>query len=69
MDLPDDLIASNFRIVARPDRVLLVSPNSGAAVGATLDEAIRNARKIRDFCRYLDAQRAKEQTNDNPARN
>lgn len=56
--IPPDLV--EFAVTQRGGRFILRSQNSGVVVGATLDEAIREARKIRNFCRYMDRKRAEE---------
>lgn len=56
---PRDIRKSRLDYAAR-GRWILRSQNSGVAVGVTWEEAVREARKIRDFCRYVDRKRAEE---------
>lgn len=40
---------------------ILISQEHGVGQGTTLDEAIRTARSIVGFCRYVDKKRAEEE--------
>lgn len=65
-DIPRDLDEAGFRLVVRAPtmaadlgttpRYLLISQCHGVAVGATLEDAIREARSVLRFTRYIDRQ-------------
>lgn len=64
--LPNDLEQLGFKLVERNDRILLISSKAGVVVGATLAEAIKEARKLQGYLAWLTRKQEEDATHGIP---